>query len=141
MTRFLKIAGFTPCRVGPLVRSVAVLAVFLAPSLASAATISGGVDERGHNYLSLDGSIAPGDPEKLAAAIFEANARGYQLDALRLNSPGGPIWKLWRGEQDADNVWCPVIYGNYRGWANAYYLETNEGQRFACAIYRPRFRS
>lgn len=51
-----------------LVKSVAVLAVFLAPSPASAATISGGVDERGHHYLSLDGSIALGDPEKLAAA-------------------------------------------------------------------------
>ena len=93
MTRFLKMSGVTPCRVGRLTRSVAILAVFLAPSLASAATISGGVDERGHHYLSLDGSIAPGDPEKLAAAIFEANARGYQLDALRLNSPGGPIWE------------------------------------------------
>ena len=93
VTRFLKMSGVTPCRIGRLIRSVAVLAVFLAPSLASAATISGGVDERGHHYLSLDGSIAPGDPEKLAAAIFEANARGYQLDALRLNSPGGPIWE------------------------------------------------
>ena len=93
VTRFLKITGVTPCRVGRLVRSVAVLAVFLAPSLASAATISGGVDERGNHYLSLDGSIAPGDPEKLAAAILEANARGHQLDALRLNSPGGSIWQ------------------------------------------------
>ena len=93
MTRLLKIAGTTPCRVGPLVRSVAVLAVFLAPSPASAATISGGGDERGHHYLSLDGLIAPGDPEKLAAAILEANARGHQLDALRLNSPGGSIWQ------------------------------------------------
>ena len=25
--------------------------------------------------------------------LFEANARGYQLDALRLNSPGGSIWQ------------------------------------------------
>jgi hypothetical protein len=40
-----------------------------------------------------------------------------------------------RGAQDADNVWCPVIYGSYRGWANAYYLETNEGQRYACVLY------
>ena len=46
------------------------------------------------------------------------------------------ICQVWmgsgRGTQDADNVWCPVIYGSYRGWANAYYLVTNEGQRFAC---------
>jgi hypothetical protein len=29
--------------------------------------------------------------------------------------------KIWtasgRGAQDADNVWCPTIYGNNRGWA------------------------
>jgi hypothetical protein len=93
VTRFPKITGLTACHVGSLVRSAAILAVSLAISSASAATISGGVDERGHHYLSLDGPIAPGDPERLAAAIFEANARGYQLDALRLNSPGGPIWE------------------------------------------------
>ena len=44
-------------------------------------------------YLTLDGPIVAGDPERLAAAIFEANARGYRLDALRLNSPGGLIWE------------------------------------------------
>ena len=24
-----------------------------------------------------------------------------------------------RGAQDADNIWCPVLYEGYRGWANA----------------------
>ena len=72
---------------------VAVTAVFLASSAASAATISGGVDEYGNHYLTLDGPIVAGDPERLAAAIFEANAHGYRLDALRLNSPGGAIWE------------------------------------------------
>ena len=52
--------------------------------------ISGGVDERGHHYLSLDGSIALGDPKNLPLL---ANARSYQLDALRLNSPGGSNWQ------------------------------------------------
>jgi hypothetical protein len=70
-----------------------VTAAFLASSAVSAATISAGIDERGNHYLSLDGAIAAGDPDRLAAAIFEANARGYRLDALRLNSPGGPVWE------------------------------------------------
>ena len=40
-----------------------------------------------------------------------------------------------RGAQDADNVWCPVVYGSYRGWANAYYLALGDGRRFACVLY------
>ena len=32
MTRFLKMSGVTPCRVGRLIRSVAILAVFSAPA-------------------------------------------------------------------------------------------------------------
>src|SRR5271154_3763493 len=40
-----------------------------------------------------------------------------------------------RGEEDADNVWCPVIYGSNRGWANAYHLATDDGRRLACVIY------
>jgi hypothetical protein len=39
-----------------------------------------------------------------------------------------------RGAQDADNVWCPVIYSSYRGWANAYFLVTDDGQRLACVM-------
>ena len=34
-----------------------------------------------------------------------------------------------------DNIWCPVIYGNYRGWANAYFLAYSDGRRVACVIY------
>jgi hypothetical protein len=40
-----------------------------------------------------------------------------------------------RGAQDADNVWCPVIYGENRGWANAYFLGNNSAERLACALY------
>ena len=70
-----------------------VAAATLASSAAPAATISGSVDEYGNHYLTLDGPIVAGDPERLAAAIFEANAHNYRFDALRLNSPGGAIWE------------------------------------------------
>jgi predicted aspartyl protease len=40
-----------------------------------------------------------------------------------------------RGAQDADNVWCPVTYGSYRGWANALYLAFSDGRRKACVMY------
>jgi predicted aspartyl protease len=47
--------------------------------------------------------------------------------------------KIWtasgRGAQDADNVWCPTIYGNNRGWANAYLMKANDGRRLACIKY------
>ena len=51
--------------------------------------------------------------------------------------------RLWtipgRGGKEADNgydnVWCPVIYRGYRGWANAYFLAFSDGRRLACVIY------
>ena len=49
-----------------------VVAVFLASSAAWAATISAGVDKYGNHYLTFDGPIVAGDPERLAAAIFQA---------------------------------------------------------------------
>jgi hypothetical protein len=72
---------------------VAVVAVFLASNSAPAATISSGVDDHGNHFLTLDGSIGAGDPDRLAAAILEANDHGYRLDALRLNCRGGLIWE------------------------------------------------
>jgi len=39
-----------------------------------------------------------------------------------------------RGAQDADNIWCPVVYEGHRGWANAYYL-ADHGERIACVMY------
>ena len=72
---------------------VAAVAVFLASSTAPAATISSGVDDHGNHFLTLDGPIGAGDPDRLAAAISEANDHGYRLDALRLNSRGGLIWE------------------------------------------------
>ena len=41
-----------------------------------------------------------------------------------------------RGAQDADNIWCPVLYEGHRGWANAYFLADDYGQRVACVMYR-----
>jgi tetratricopeptide (TPR) repeat protein len=41
-----------------------------------------------------------------------------------------------RGAQDADNIWCPVLYAGHRGWANAYYL-ADHGGRVACVLYPP----
>jgi hypothetical protein len=58
-----------------------------------AATIGTGIDDHGNHYLTLDGPIVAGDPERFAAEIFAANAHGYRLDALRLNSPGGSVWE------------------------------------------------
>ena len=50
------------------------------------------------------------------------------------------ICRTWmgsgRGAQDADNIWCPVLYEGHRGWANAYYL-ADHGGRVACVIYPP----
>ena len=50
------------------------------------------------------------------------------------------ICRTWmgsgRGAQDADNIWCPVLYAGHRGWANAYYL-ADHGGRVACVIYPP----
>jgi hypothetical protein len=47
--------------------------------------------------------------------------------------------KIWtasgRGAQDADNVWCPTINGNNRGWANAYLMTASDGRRLACIKY------
>jgi membrane-bound ClpP family serine protease len=72
---------------------VAVVAVSSASNAAPAATISSGVDDHGNHFLTLDGPIGAGDPDRLAAAILEANDRGYRLDALRLNSRGGLLWE------------------------------------------------
>jgi hypothetical protein len=41
-----------------------------------------------------------------------------------------------RGAQDADNIWCPVLYAGHRGWANAYYI-ADHGDRVACVLYPP----
>ena len=40
-----------------------------------------------------------------------------------------------RGARDADNVWCPVQYGKYKGLANAYLLAGSDGRRVACVMY------
>jgi hypothetical protein len=72
---------------------LAAVIALLASSATRAATITEGVDKEGNHYLALDGPIVPGDPERFAAAIWNANAHGYRLDALRLNSPGGSVWE------------------------------------------------
>jgi hypothetical protein len=45
-------------------------------------------------------------------------------------------WGSGRGAQDADNIWCRVLYEGHRGWANAYYL-ADHGERVACVLYPP----
>jgi uncharacterized protein YraI len=53
-----------------------------------------------------------------------------------VNVNGCTVWMgSGRGAQDANNVWCPVSYGNYNGWANAFYLLQDDRQRVACAMY------
>jgi tetratricopeptide (TPR) repeat protein len=51
------------------------------------------------------------------------------------------ICRTWmgsgRGAQDADNIWCPVLYEGHRGWANAYYLAGHHGERVACVLWPP----
>ncbi|MGO8912462.1 MAG: hypothetical protein ACLQDM_24475 [Bradyrhizobium sp.] len=65
----------------------------LAPSASTAANLTRGIDQDGDHYVVLDGPIIPGDAAKLANEIDAANAAGYTLDALRLNSPGGNVWE------------------------------------------------
>ncbi len=36
--------------------------------------------------------------------------------------------------QYGDNVWCPVSWGDYRGWVNAYFLANADGRRVACVM-------
>jgi hypothetical protein len=63
---------------------------------------------------------------------YDAIPQGSQITVL-------DDCKIWmasgRGAQDADNVWCPTIYGNNRGWANAHLMNANDGRRFACIKY------
>jgi clan AA aspartic protease (TIGR02281 family) len=63
---------------------------------------------------------------------YDAIPQGSQITVL-------DDCKIWtasgRGVQDADNVWCPTIYGNNRGWANAYLMTANDGRRLACIKY------
>jgi hypothetical protein len=40
-----------------------------------------------------------------------------------------------RGAQDADNIWCPVVYADHSGWANAFFLVDAVGNRIACLMY------
>jgi hypothetical protein len=40
-----------------------------------------------------------------------------------------------RGAQDADNIWCPVVYADHSGWANAFFLVDGVGNRIACLMY------
>jgi hypothetical protein len=39
-----------------------------------------------------------------------------------------------RSAQVANNIWCAVDYGKCSGWANAYFLAADDGQRLACLI-------
>jgi hypothetical protein len=45
------------------------------------------------------------------------------------------VWRGWRGELDVENIWCPVIYGNRKGWAEGHYLMMRDGRTVACIMY------
>jgi hypothetical protein len=72
----------------------------------------------------------------------------YAADALPFNTviPKGTDLTLtfkcevWKGStwaaQDANNIWCPVNYGQSRGWVNAYWLESPVlPGRLACLMF------
>lgn len=42
-------------------------------------------------------------------------------------------WGSGRGNIDADNLWCPVWYGNNKGWANGAFLQRPDGIIVGCA--------
>jgi Caspase domain len=72
-------------------------------------------------------------PDPRAGNILAKMPKGSQVavtDACKTWMGSG------RGAQDADNIWCPVLYAGHRGWANAYYL-ADHGERVACVIYPP----
>jgi hypothetical protein len=46
---------------------------------------------------------------------------------IRVSAGSGP-------QKPPINIWCPGSYRNFEGWANAYYLTTDEGQRLACVV-------
>ena len=72
-------------------------------------------------------------PDPYSSNILAKMPKGSQVAAI-------PDCKTWmgsgRGAQDADNIWCPVLYEGHRGWANAYYL-ADHGGRVACVLWPP----
>ena len=73
-------------------------------------------------------------PDPHARNILGAMPKGSQVALI-------DICRTWmgsgRGAQDANNIWCPVLYEGHRGWANAYYLAGQHGERVACVLYPP----
>jgi hypothetical protein len=81
--------------------------------------------------LKLREQPDPRAPNILGAPPNDQMPKGSQvvvIDTCRTWMGSG------RGAQDADNIWCPVLYEGQRGWANAYYL-ADRGERVACVMY------
>jgi uncharacterized protein len=57
-------------------------------------------------------------------AVVRVNVNGC---TTRTGSASGP-------QKVPIDIWCPVSYRNYDGWANAYYLATDDGLRLACVV-------
>ena len=66
------------------------------PSASTGANIARGIDNEGDHYLTFDGVITAGDAAKFAYEIEVADAAGYRLDAVRLNSQGGNVWEAFQ---------------------------------------------
>ena len=68
----------------------------------------------------------------LGAPPDDRMPKGSQVAVIDLCRP----WMgSGRGERDADNIWCPVLYEGHRGWANAYFLADDHGERLVCVMY------
>jgi hypothetical protein len=87
-----------------------------------------------HTTIDLHLRVAP-DPNSqdvLGPPPNDYMPRGSELTIT-------DVCKVWngsrRGEQDGDNIWCPVVFNGQSGWANAFFLEINGNQRLACVMY------
>jgi hypothetical protein len=78
-------------------------------------------------------------PDPRAADVLGPPPNDYIPRGTQIRITGScQVWTgSGRGAQDADNVWCPAVYGAYRGWVNGWYLGTSSAGagRFACVYY------
>lgn len=92
----------------------AVIALFVFPPTASAATFKSVAAKDGGTIIYMSGEIAEGDTETLKASIKVANDAGRLVSGVRLNSPGG---NLLEGLKLADAVRFAKVATNVAGGA------------------------
>jgi hypothetical protein len=71
--------------------AAAFCALFVSSGVAAAATISSFPTKEGKIVLVINGPIAAGDADQVAALIKASNDAGKFVSAVRLNSPGGNL--------------------------------------------------